>query len=321
VQHKAIAKRSNPPAYPYESLFTFANEEINQENWKKVLDRLRHFSLPPTKKGKNQDRAMLEWSKIYYRRGAEAPVSLRGETIAGGEPLLSIQRELREILERLTDPSKDLKPLIKEGFCKDFSWLRDNIKRSLEEEAFRMRFDTFRRNPRKESLFHALATDIVSLSPAITDLRTWVYFQLANLWLDEFLLRIGRCQNLKCQHFFLAKTERENRRYCSQRCAQAVSAPERVKASRERRATWEKRKASLRQLLTDTDAFARKQKLQRPRSERQILEEGEKVLRVAETAFAAAYPRQKGAGYKEGKALLARANEQVKRLRKQVKGY
>lgn len=122
-----------------------------------------------------------------------------------------------------------------------------------------------------------------------------------------------------CSGFFY-KVKRQ--KYCSAECKQqALPAKDRVRKSRERRAKWEQSRGELELLLDDMDAIARKEKLQRPRSERQVLEEAEKALEKARTAFAAAFPRRKGQGYEEGKKFFADAEKKILRPRKRVKGY
>jgi hypothetical protein len=77
---------------------------------------------------------------------------------------------------------------------------------------------------------------------------------------------------------------------------------------------WAKAQAQLKQ------ALERMRTLHRT-TERQALEQAREVLVKAQQAFEAAYRRQKGPGYEEGKVFLTRANNQIKQLRKKVKGY
>lgn len=130
---------------------------------------------------------------------------------------------------------------------------------------------------------------------------------------------LGKIQRCHCGTLFY-KIKRQ--KYCSKECTQeAHPSKERTRKSRQLKAQWEKKKGNLSKLLADIDAIERKQKPQRPRTERQILEETEKAWEAADRAFTTAYPHRKGLGCKEGKALLANASEQVKRLRKKVRGY
>lgn len=131
--------------------------------------------------------------------------------------------------------------------------------------------------------------------------------------------RIGQCA-CPCRRFFVAK-RRGEKLYYSPQCAEGITAAKRVKEYRERRTKWEGGKKVLIALLADISAIERKQKPQRPRSEREVLGEGEKALKKAQAAFVAAFPLKKGQGYEEGKAVLAGAERQILRLRKKVKGY
>lgn len=155
-----------------------------------------------------------------------------------------------------------------------------------------------------------------SLSLECPDLRSELYL-LCNLALDS---RIGQCARPSCGRFFVAR-RRGKKLYCSPECAEGITAKERVRNYRERRAKWEEAKKLLNQLLADMDAIERKQKLQRPRSERELLAESGKALEKAQAAFVAAFPLKKGQSYEEGKAFLEDAEKKILRLRKRVKGY
>jgi hypothetical protein len=179
------------------------------------------------------------------------------------------------------------------------------------------------------SSFQSLPSQVLSLSISASrtsegdhsidiksnDLRSELHLLYA-LALDA---RIGRCA-CRCKRFFVVK-RRGEKSYYSSKCAEKITAKERVRGYRERRAKWKKVKEVLSQLLADIDAIEQKQRLQRPRSERQVLEESEKALDKARTAFEKAYPRQEGQGYEEGKAFLTNAEKRVLKLRKRVRGY
>lgn len=130
---------------------------------------------------------------------------------------------------------------------------------------------------------------------------------------------LSKIQPCHCGKFF-HKIKRQE--YCSPQCAQkAHPSRTRVRKSRKLKAQWEKEKGNLSQLLADIAAIERKLLLPRPRPERQVYEESANALPRAHAAFDKASPRKKGKGYEEGKAFLAHANEQIKRLGKRVKGY
>jgi hypothetical protein len=199
---------------------------------------------------------------------------------------------------------------IRQETCKDLQWLQHKINGMDMTAKMWLLVPSGSKNLLDNRL---LLTDQVSLLPAIEDIRALAYYRLAKLWADGLLPRLRRCQNEKCRKFFLGKTKKENP-YCSQRCAQSVTAPERVRASRARRAAWTDTRKNLERAVENMRTL-------RKTTESQALERGEGTLKKAEMAFTAAYPRKKGPGYGEGERLLARAKEQVKRLRKKVKGY
>jgi hypothetical protein len=290
---------------PYQRLITFVNAQITPDNWRQVLDQLKALPL----KGKREEREQR--LAPYLRLGGPMPLSLNREQITGPNPLLEVQEELREDLVSLTAATG-----------KNLSWLEDKLNGSPSRSIFvtPRRPHLELRIPMGFQVFPAwdadkvLATDPATLVPAIEDLRVRVYWLLANLWADGLLPRLGRCQNEKCRKFFLGKTSREEQRYCSRRCAQRVTAPARVKASRARRATWTAARENLERAVENMQTL-------RQTTEKQALEKGANALKKAETVFSVAYPRKKGPGYEEGEKLLARAKEQVKRLRKRVRGY
>jgi hypothetical protein len=132
----------------------------------------------------------------------------------------------------------------------------------------------------------------------------------------DTLSKIQRC---RCGNLFY-KTGRQ--KYCIKDCTrQAHLSGPRVRDLRKRRAAWEQACTKLAVLLAEIDAIAQKRKLRRPRSERELLEEAEEVLRKVRNAFANAFRRKLGKAYEEGQILLAQASAKIKRLRKKVKGY
>lgn len=307
---------------PYESLVAFANEEITRDNWREVLNRLGSRPVPNQE---TDEQAFRRWSTIYRRLGFLGPQRLEGKKIAGPYPLLSVQEELREDLARLTSPGHDLQPssadfwnFVQSGEAqremeahKDMAWLVKKINSIKRKGKPRRTTHADGKNPVwvqrvgeieipmrlfvprvRPGDYRALLTDQVYFVPVVEDLRDWVYFRLVQLWADGLLSRIGRCQ--RCTRFFLGKTQREKRMYCSQRCAQNVTAAQRVKASRSRRIAWESAREHLDRSLNTQDARNR-----------------ERAFAKAQHAFVAAYPRQKGPGYKEGKQLLARVSKQA----------
>jgi len=308
---------------PYEPFFVFVNTKITESNYTEALETT--FAHPGFDKlGKFQSR--------YVRLGVEPAYFLEGKFIDdSSQPVLRVQNEIKKDLTRLTDPTQDfvlpapppdpsepypnrspeqekeLRHLasqikeqvdrIKKEPVKDLNWLLQKIRSRISEDIpFRLSF--VKKNNHDNRLQFG---DEVYLHPAIKDLRIWAYFLLANLWADGLLQRIGLCKT--CKQFFLAKTEKKNRQYCSQRCAQRITAAERTKASRVRRATWDSIREDLKTALQNEN-----------------LRSVEKILRKAQEAFVAAYPRQKGPGYEEGKTLLTRAEKQVQRLKK-AKGH
>jgi hypothetical protein len=141
---------------------------------------------------------------------------------------------------------------------------------------------------------------------------------LGDLLAEIDLSKLTLCTSCYTNLFYKAKRQK----YCSLECARkAHPSKDRVRKSRKCRVEWTKAKEVLAQPLADMDAIARKQKLQQPRSERQVLGEAEKALEKARVAFKAAFPLRKGQGYEEGEAFLAHAKKQVLKLRKRVKGY
>jgi hypothetical protein len=323
-----MLNKSKKAVLLYEPLIVFANEKITEKNWKKVLLALRRDPLP-----------LIESATFSIRPSDTTSWEYEGKRIVGPEPARVVQEEFRADLSRLTDPKRDFrgtltnsweyhtsigteqeevarKKLIKD-LRKDLTWLLDKINSlTLKSERQTTHADgktpilVERRDamevpmvlvPRRSRIddFRVLPTDQVFLIPLINDLRSWVYFRLASLWADGLLPRIGLCQNQGCSQFFLAKTDRTDRRYCSQRCAQRVTAAERTKASRVRRATWDSTQEDLEAALRG-----------------QNLRSLEKVITKAQQAFTAAYPRQQGPGYNEGQQFLARAERQVRQLRR-----
>jgi len=326
---------------PYEPLIAFANEDITPDNWEAVLGAC--VSHPPVEsKPQNQtwEVWVRSWEKKpdpYSRLRNSYPHRLGNQEITGPQLVLKGQSELREILDRLTDPMKDIVPVAPETRTpellhafpetvleprKDLSWLAERINGASIGERPTQSFATAKvKAPMWIDVYHynpcdrrVLLSDPVRFVPIVEDLQEWIYYCLGCLWADGLLPRTGRCQNPKCQRFFLAKTDREDRRYCSQRCAQRVTAAERVKATRARRAAWTDARKNLERAVENMRTL-------RKITEKQALERGENALKKAESAFTAAYPRKKGPGYEEGEKLLAQAKEYVKRSRKKVKGY
>lgn len=312
---------------PYTPLITFANAQITEKNWREVSQPL---SDHPGDK-------MLKEFPEHYGKTARSPLLINGQVIEGPQPVWAVQNELRKDLVRLTDPDQDVvhasEPLGEDFFGPD--WPTDQRKRwqtlasQIDQEPRKnLRWvlnklaSVFARNPVKLHIFpdyqnevddRLLPTDKVSITPEVSDLRLRVYFQLARLWEDGLLSRLGRCR--KCQQFFLAKTSRKTgTAYCSQRCAQNKNPAERTKDSRARRAAW----GSIREDLKRAMVLMR---TLHQTTERKALVQGEAALKEAEQAFQDAYRRGKGPGYEEGKELLSHASKQVKQLRKKVKGY
>ena len=276
---------------PYEPLIDFANAEITQDMGQEVK-KLQDFPSP--------------------HRRAEVSLIIHYDQSS----LRKVQRELQEILRRLTDPRMDVRPphpllesasispekkeelraswvaTVKQEPDKDLHWLWGKI-RTVPMQA-EMLLEHFLQNLLEDRM---LLTDRVAFYPFIEDLRSLVYSRHAELWADGFLPRIGRCQNKECQKFFLAKTARKKRLYCSQERAQRPTAAERTKDTRARRATWESIREDLEHAL-----------------ERRSPGSVKKAITKAERAFVEAYPRQKGPGYEEGKRLFARAKEQLRQL-------
>jgi hypothetical protein len=288
--------RTKQNVIPYQLLMDFANETVTAENWEKILEK---FERMPG--GKNL------W-KSYKRLGGPMELEFGGKAITGPDPLIGVQTELRDDLARLTDCPRE----------QNISWLFDKINNTpaifgpnSERPApliIPMELVIRRRSNERTS-----RTDPAVLVPAISDLRLWVYWRLANLWVDGLLSRIGRCQHQTCQRFFLAKTNAK-KQYCSQACAQAPTAKERAEASRRRRILWES-------VRDDLEAKLKSAVTLHQTTERQALEKLERSRTKAQQAFVKAYPRQKGPGYEDGQKLLARASDHVKRLRKNLRGY
>lgn len=328
-QNTATMRLNKKAVVPYEPLIAFANEEITQDNWRDVLNKLSGRPAP-SHKSKQKEQVLRDWVATYRRLGFAAPLNFEGTTIAGPETLQLVQNEFREDLERLIDPAEWTRRthLFSTRFGEtpkeqDLSWLVERINsiqlksehltthadgktpvlyRKVGEIEIPMKLTPEVKVRRQaEGDWRIFVTDPVYFVPVIRDLRVWVYFRFANLWADGLLPRIGRCQ--KCQKFFLAKTERADRKYCSQRCAQDITAAERTKATRARREAWESIRADLETALKGKH-----------------VESAEKALTKAQHAFEDAYPRRKGLGYEEGKHFLARAAKQFRQLRKEKSG-
>jgi hypothetical protein len=142
------------------------------------------------------------------------------------------------------------------------------------------------------------------------------------LMLGDLLAEVDCARLSLCQICFYPFYKAKNQHYCSVACTRkAHPSKPRVQQSRERKARWNHARQNLDQVLGDIQLIRQKQKLPRPRSEQQVLKEAEPILKNAEKAFAAAYPREQGRGYEEGKRLLVQGKEQIDRLRKRVKGY
>jgi hypothetical protein len=275
-----VPDQSKALVRPYESLMKFANKEaITEGNWETVLRDLRSF--PSTR-----------------RRTEPSPVMhLEDREITGPKPLQDIQRELRNEFAWLTY-SKEKKNLF--GLFQKINHMKIKAEILLETS--------------KSDYSNLSLTDPVIPRSFINDLRALVYCQLAEMWSDGLFSRIGRCRNRRCRQFFLAKTSRTDRQYCSQSCGQKVTAAQRAKDSRVRRATWEEVRTQLERALENMHTLHKT-------TERQALEQAEKRLTKAQQGFATAYPRNKGPGYKEGQTFLVQATDKIKRLRKKVKGY
>ena len=257
-----------------------------QEAQRELRDDLTRLTDPEGQRrlsSKDQDTWEKSWEEAFWKAYEEALQQGREDRVAWG------QKKAKDI---------PLPPGLK-----DLSWLLDKINGPTYEEVggmqIRMRLTPLREMKiRMIPTLHRVesedgrvsVTDPFSFVPVINDLRTWIYFRLAHLWSDGLFPRLGRCQHPKCRRFFLAKTERQDKRFCSQRCAQGVTAAERVKATRTRRAVWESIREDLLSALKEKK-----------------LGSLERRLKKAEQAFVAAYPRKKGPGYEEGEKLLAQA--------------
>jgi len=322
---------------PYEPLMEFVNAEITQENWRTVRASLAGPVVTRRKIMIDLTGKEREGTAADLRSTVRAPSKLRGQLILDPEPLREVQDELKKNFERLTDPAgwvsknyvvvSDYRSLVE-----DIRWLYDKINRMTverERQAFHSDGKTpvlvrqtapmaisMRLVPDSPRIgdYRVLLTDPVLFVPEIEDLRVWVYFRLGKLCEDGLLPRIGRCQNGKCRRFFLGKISRKEHLYCSRRCAQRVTAAERVKASRARRATWTAARENLERAVENMKTLYKT-------TEKQALARGEEAIKKAEEAFQKAFPRKRGPKYKEGKVFLARTREQIKRLRKKVKGY
>jgi hypothetical protein len=319
---KRACRMSKQAVRYYEPLMTLLNTDITESNWKDVFRKLHGFP-----KG-------AEWFnpsvvKKAHTVGVSRPLTFEERPIDGPNPLQIVQHELQRIFDRLADPTRDVRPPggeppdpaaslppsaspdliekrrtqareVRRELLKDLHWLRGELY-TLEVPMHLTSLEGKDGKPKNPYDDRLLLTDPVSFIPVIEDLRIWALWRLGNLWADGLLSRIGRCQ--KCQRFFLAKTERADRKYCSQRCAQGLHAAERTKATRVRRGVWESIRADLESAL-----------------EGKSRERIEKTLTKAKQAFEAAYPRQKGPGYEEGKRFLARAAQQLGQLRKKKDG-
>lgn len=133
----------------------------------------------------------------------------------------------------------------------------------------------------------------------------------------EDLSRIEPCQI--CNVLFY---KNKGQLYCSPTCKKKAhpSAP-RVKRSRQNKKRWQVKQQELIRLLTDIDAVKRKQRIQPPRSERQILKEAEQALQSAKKAFEVAYPTTKSASYLEGRDFLLQTEKIIRQFRKRVEGF
>lgn len=132
----------------------------------------------------------------------------------------------------------------------------------------------------------------------------------------EDLSRIKPCQI--CGGLFYKS---KGQMYCSPTCKkQAHPSALRVRRLRQNKNRWKVKQQELSRLLTDIDAVKRKQKIQPPRSERQILTEAEKTLLPAKDAFKVAYPTTKSTTYPKDRDFLLQADKQIKQFRKRGEG-
>ena len=301
-------------AYWYATrLCEFANLELRRDSWRSLF-----FSDA-------QDDAYERFKNAVKRQIQKALPTLRrlrvshmvGETLArfSSSPnktfaaVRKLQEDIRASLENVPVAVQEVKKEAK--FCPGRPESRVNLHLFQNLAFLWQKYSQFKISV--DLLFNERGEG--SLGINAPDLRSELYLLLA-LALGA---RIRKC-DCPCGRFFVARTRAE-KIYYSLQCAQRKTAPDRVRNYRERRAAWVKARENLDQLLADMDAIARKQKLQRPRSERQVLEETERSLEKATAAFIAAYPRKKGLGYEEGERFLAQVQEQVKRLQKKVRGY
>jgi len=134
---------------------------------------------------------------------------------------------------------------------------------------------------------------------------------LANALMEvDDLSRIRPC---RCGALFY---KMKRRQYCSAACKmKAHPSQERQKDFRVRRAVWDSCKKELEKALEGARTLHRI-------TESQALQNLETIYRKAQHAFEDAFRRKKeGLEYEAGKQLLTQSAEQLKRLRKKVKGF
>ena len=211
---------------PYEALVEFVNEKnITAATWRAVLDRLASWRSSSALRDSGGERAFrLPQAGRYF--GHRVPEVFQGQQIRGPEPLLKIQRKLREDFARLTDPERDpIPPSLLRGFPeairahppKQVEWLLDKIN-SLSGAYVSSPIASYSGTtnsappdgPGMQVILSAatrfprvLPTERVFFVPAFQDLRHWLYFVLAQLWVDGLLPRLGRCKT--CGNSFSPK--------------------------------------------------------------------------------------------------------------------
>jgi hypothetical protein len=320
-----MPQRPIPAVHPYEALVRFANERpITQENWRAVLDRLGSWRFPRSSISRGvsaldeahmykEAEAILPYQRQAGYRFGQVPEVVQGRPIHGPEPLRELQHELAHDLTRLTDPQRDLLPLsrglpeaLKAQPPKTVGWLLEKINALTGTGAISPVSGAEGTPPStplgpggipvvlapRGRLPGVLPTDPVVFVPVLGDLRLWLYFALANLWVDGFLPRIGRCKT--CGNFFLAKTQKKTI-FCSQPCGKNATAALRGQRYRQRQQTWEGARRSL----------------------EVACEQGKRgkaltaVLKKARDAFAQAFPQKTGPRYEEARQFLARVTAQI----------
>lgn len=272
-----------------------SHPSIALDTWQETV--FERFS-PPSRETFDAVRELQQEIKASLEKGSVAAQKVKEESKSFWPPFQSQAEETEGSIQKVKEESKSF---WKEDRREDFSPLRA--------------INTSR-----------LQVDIAPLFAGQGE-KYWIVIKTPDLWSELnflFALALGARVVKKCEcpcgRFFAIRTKKE-KSYYSPTCAQGKTVKERVTKYRQRRAQWKKAEEDLRRLLADIDTIEQKQKLQRPRTGQQILEESERALEKARAIFEESFPGKRGQEYGKGKVFLAHASEQIKRLRKKTKGY